>query len=124
MSLVGAIALTIVVAVIALFSNPHDVSGDLPGPRVASVPATSADVPDGEWHAYGRTSYGQRYSPLAQLTPDNVKNLQVAWQYDTGDVRGESDPGETTYEVTPLKVGDTLYLCTPHNLVVHQQLAR
>lgn len=118
LSLVGALALTVIVAVIALFSNPHDVSGDLPGPRVASIPANAADVPDGEWHAYGRTSYGQRYSPLTQLTPDNVKNLQVAWQYNTGDVRGESDPGETTYEVTPLKVGDTLYLCTPHNLVV------
>ena len=25
---------------------------------------------------------------------------------------------ETTYEVTPLKVDDSLYLCTPHNLVI------
>ena len=34
------------------------------------------------------------------------------------DIRGKppgprSPPGETTYEVTPLKIGDKVYLCTP-----------
>lgn len=37
--------------------------------------------------------------------------------FHTGDVRRKDDPAETTYEVTPLKVGKTLYLCTPHDLV-------
>ena len=32
----------------------------------------------------------------------------------TGDVKQPNDPGEITNEVTPIKVGDTLYLCTAH----------
>ena len=76
-------------------------------------------MPEGEWHAYGRTSYGQRYSPLDQITPANVSGLELAWQYQTGDLPGRpGDPVETTFEVTPLKVGNRLFLCTPHQLVI------
>ena len=76
-------------------------------------------VPPGEWHAYGRTGYGQRYSPLAEITPANIAGLQLAWKYQTGDVRGRpGDPVETTFEVTPLKVGNRLFLCTPHQSVI------
>ncbi len=75
-------------------------------------------MPEGDWHQYGRTPYGQRYSPLAQITPENVSSLKVAWQYQTGDVKRPDDVGETTYQVTPLKVRDTLYLCTPHNWAI------
>lgn len=86
---------------------------------VADTVNPSADLgpemPVGEWHAYGGNNYGQRYSLLAQITTDNVQHLAVAWQIQTGDVRLETDVTETTYEATSLKVGDTLYLCTPHN---------
>ena len=41
-----------------------------------------------------------------------------AWTYQTGDVKGPGDIGETTYQVTPIKVDDTLYICTPHNLAI------
>jgi quinoprotein glucose dehydrogenase len=72
-------------------------------------------MPAGDWRAYGRTPYGDRYAPLDQITTENVDRLEAAWTYHTGDTRRPSDPEETTYELTPLKVGDTLYLCTPHN---------
>ena len=75
-------------------------------------------TPDGEWSAYGRTDYGQRYSPLAQINTDNVKDLELAWQIQTGDVKGPNDVGETTYQATPLKIGNALYMCTPHNWVL------
>lgn len=94
---------------------PLERSGSLP---TADAPAPDGGVPAGEWHAYGRTWLGQRYSPLDQITTANVDRLEVAWTYHTGDVRRPTDPLETTYEVTPLKVGDLLYLCTPHNLVI------
>jgi quinoprotein glucose dehydrogenase len=32
----------------------------------------------------------------------------------TGDLKTANDPGEITDEVTPIKIRDTLYLCTPH----------
>jgi quinoprotein glucose dehydrogenase len=50
--------------------------------------------------------------------PANVSKLKVAWTYRTGDFKGPGDPGETTNEVTPIKIGDTVYLCTPHANVV------
>ncbi|CAN7468790.1 glucose/quinate/shikimate family membrane-bound PQQ-dependent dehydrogenase [Rhizobium sp. LjRoot30] len=109
----------IAVALYAMTTDPQDMAGDLPQ-RTASATTVSfgGAVPDGEWHQYGRTPYGQRYSPLTQITKDNVAQLTVAWQYQTGDVKLPEDVGETTYQVTPLKVGNSLYLCTPHNWAI------
>lgn len=104
-------------AVQAISTDTHDIKGMLPVP-LASAPAADAQVLAGEWHAYGRTQHGTRYSPLAQITPSNVDRLVPIWHYRTGDVRRPGDPEETTYEVTPLMVDDSLYLCTPHNLVI------
>jgi quinoprotein glucose dehydrogenase len=114
----AAVAVSAVVAIVAGTRNPHDVDGELPQTATAALTAAS-EVPDGEWHAYGRTAAGQRFSPLAQITPANAGDLQVAWQFRTGDVRGRpGDPEETTDEVTPLKIGSRLYLCTPHQSVI------
>ena len=120
--LTATLVLALVVAVLSWFVDLHRTVGTLSPARVAASPAAAASeggVPPGEWVAYGRTGLGQRYSPLAQITPANVANLQVAWTYHTGDVRGRSgDPEETTYEVTPLKIGNRLFLCTPHQRVI------
>ena len=105
------------IAVASWTVDRHDQAGSLPTAAVVSDAA--AAVPSDEWHAYGRTGHGQRWSPLKQITPDNVGSLQLAWQFRTGDLRGRpGDPVETTYEVTPLKIGNRLYLCTPHQSVV------
>lgn len=105
------------VAVASWLHDPWAIEG-----RLAQRPGAAAaggDVPAGEWHAYGRTAFGQRYVPLTGITPDNVGRLEPAWTYRTGDVRGRpGDPEETTFEVTPLKVGNRLFLCTPHQSVV------
>ncbi|WP_235263456.1 membrane-bound PQQ-dependent dehydrogenase, glucose/quinate/shikimate family [Nitrincola sp. A-D6] len=86
--------------------------------QVDSESPNLGDAPEASWYAYGRTNMGQRYSPLAQITPQNVGQLEEVWQYRTGDMKGPEDIGETTYQATPLKIGDTLYLCTPHNWLV------
>src|SRR3546814_19594083 len=78
-------------------SNPEGQAG-----RVAS-----------EWKAYGGSDRGDRYSPADLITPDNVGKLKKAWEFHPGDLSGEGDPGEITYQVTPLKVGDNLVICTP-----------
>ncbi|WP_018239116.1 glucose/quinate/shikimate family membrane-bound PQQ-dependent dehydrogenase [Ensifer sp. BR816] len=106
------------VAVYAMTRDIHDIRGELPTDIVTAAPNVGGNVPTGEWHHYGRTLYGQRYSPLAQIHRENVTTLKVAWQYQTGDVKLPDDIGETTYQVTPLKVKDTLYLCTPHNWAI------
>lgn len=63
-----------------------------------------------DWPAYGGGPTSIHYSRLAQINRDNVKNLQVAWTFDTGDVA----PGiRTELEATPIKIGDTVYVISP-----------
>src|SRR5690606_37443162 len=74
--LAAAIVLSIVLAACVTATPPHDLPGTLPAVSVAS-PDFGGDVPPVEWHQYGRTLFGQRYSPLDQFTPDNVSSLRV-----------------------------------------------
>lgn len=112
------VLVSLVVAIYSLTQDPYDRSGKIAIQTATAAPSYGSDIAGGEWHQYGRTPYGQRYSPLSEITPNNVRNLKVAWTFQTGDVKQPGDVGETTYQVTPLKVGDTLYLCTPHNWAI------
>lgn len=116
--LLAALVLFATVAVASWVVDPHSQHGQLrPAANAGDIAASS--IPEGEWHAYGRTLHGQRYSPLAQITAENVGELEEVWHYRTGDMRGQpGDPEETTFEVTPLKIGERLYLCTPHQSVI------
>ncbi len=79
-----------------------------------SLSAASAQAADGEWHHYGNDLGGARYSPLDQITPENVKDLKVAWVYQTH----KGMKPISNLQVTPLMVGDSLYICTPTNEVM------
>jgi quinoprotein glucose dehydrogenase len=72
------------------------------------------------WPEYGGTAGGTRHSPLTQITPENVGALTVAWTYHTGDMDdGSHGMGmRSSFQATPILVGDTLYLCTPFNRVI------
>jgi len=74
----------------------------------------------GDWPSYGRSLEGTRYSPLTQIDAGNVVNLQPAWQYRTGDLAEHKRDSRNlpAFEATPLKVGSSLYLCTPTNVVI------
>ncbi len=52
-----------------------------------------------------------RYSELNQINKDNVGDLQVAWTFSTGVLRG--------HEGAPLVVGDTMYVHTPFPNIVY-----
>jgi quinoprotein glucose dehydrogenase len=58
-----------------------------------------------DWAVYGGNSSNTHYSPLAQINRENVKNLQIAWTYDTGESGG--------LQTSPLMVGTLLYGITP-----------
>ena len=111
----AALLVSLAVMAIALARNPHDIEGSLPNRQGAQVYFAAAK---GDWPAYAGTWAGLKWSPLTQITPANVNKLQVAWHIHTGDLKRPSDPGEFTYEMTPIKVGDLLYLCTPHDIVI------
>lgn len=75
-----------------------------------------------DWPTYGHDPGGARYSPLHQITVENVKSLRRAWTYHTGEMpagstaRGQSR--QVAFETTPLVVGGVLYLTTPANRVI------
>jgi quinoprotein glucose dehydrogenase len=116
MALGATLIVSGVVLVYAVFNDPQELNGTLSS---ASAPeaATAASAADADWPAYGRTQHGTRYSPLKQINAENVKNLQPAWTFRTGDMKRSTDPGEITDEVTPIKIGNLLYLCSPHQIL-------
>lgn len=76
----------------------------------AAPPAESVS----DWRYYGRDPGGARYAPVDQINRENVEDLKVAWTFRTGERphRGSQDQN------TPLQVGDTVYVCTPTNVVI------
>ncbi|USH04170.1 methanol/ethanol family PQQ-dependent dehydrogenase [Grimontia kaedaensis] len=58
-----------------------------------------------QWVMWGGDYSGTRYSPLNQINAENAKDLQVAWTFSTGVLRG--------HEGGPLVLGDTMFIHTP-----------
>jgi len=75
----------------------------------SGAPAASKEQATQDWPMYGGHD-GTHYSSLAQINRGNVKNLVVAWKYDTGEKGG--------LEVNPIIVGKVLYACTPAGSVI------
>ena len=57
------------------------------------------------WATWGGDYAGTRFSKLDQINSKNVKDLQVAWTFSTGVLRG--------HEGGPLVINDTIYIHTP-----------
>jgi len=57
------------------------------------------------WATQAGDNANHRYSELKQITSANVKELQVAWTFSTGVLRG--------HEGGPLVIGDTMYVHSP-----------
>jgi quinoprotein glucose dehydrogenase len=71
------------------------------------------------WPNYGRDAGGSRYSPLTQIHRNNVRRLEVAWTYHTGEAASSSPLREkAAFEATPLMVDGALYLSTPISRVI------
>jgi len=82
-------------------------------PGIAGVDAeriVNADKEPGNWLTYGRTYDEQRFSPLTQITDQNVQQLGLAWYFDLDTQRGQ--------EATPLVVDGVMYFTTAWSKVV------
>ena len=67
----------------------------LPCLLAAQVPyerIVKADTEPGLWLTYSGNYQGHRYSPLAQISPANVKRLRPVWVYQTNNNRTEVSP--------------------------------
>jgi quinoprotein glucose dehydrogenase len=70
--------------------------------------------PTAEWREWGGDKGGLHFSPLTQITRENVDRLEVAWVHQSGDYSlGHDGLAPTAFQVTPLVANGTLYYCTP-----------
>ena len=69
-----------------------------------------ADKEPQNWLTYSGSMLGQRYSPLTQVTPANVNNLQLQWAFQARSLE--------KFESTPLLIDGMMYLTLAPNDVV------
>jgi quinoprotein glucose dehydrogenase len=90
-----------------------------PLPPAALVMADASLMqPGADWPAYGGSYSARRYSPLAEINSSNVAKLRRVWVAHTRDLPSERAKDKYGAETTPLKVGDTLYLCSAKNIMI------
>jgi quinoprotein glucose dehydrogenase len=86
-------------------ANRAQIQSPVPAPVAGQGAAVS-----GDWIAYGGTHDAQRFSALTQINRDNVGQLERAWTFRTGAL-----PEKFGAETTPLKIGDSVFLCSAMN---------
>jgi glucose dehydrogenase len=77
---------------------------DLRPRRVSPVGAASVETGR---PMYGHDAWGLRYSPLTQITPENVARLERAWTFHTG---------KSGSEATPLVISGVMYTSSPDGI--------
>ena len=92
---------------------------------VSAQQQNSGRNPAWDWPTYNRDLAGTRYSPLTQITTQNVSTLTQAWSYWLRPEPGRSVPAidkpassfELFQQVTPIVVNGVMYLPSGHRVV-------
>ena len=80
-----------------------------PPAQVAIQEIADGLKPDGSrWLTFGGNYANHRFSPLTQITPENVARLQPQWTFQTGTLGN--------FETTTLVRDNVLYVTGPQNL--------
>ena len=108
--LAGILAIGLVATLVAAFQPSWTVK---PGAAPELAQGYTPGDDNANWTNYGRTPDGTQFSPLDQITPENVSKLKVAWTFRTGDFSF----GGAENQNTPLQIGNVIYACTPTNQV-------
>ncbi len=113
-ALSGALVVAMAAGFWGMFVPHASVSPTGEGPGLTKVDPAKAQK---NWEHYGNDTGGSRFAALDQINRDNVSKLVPAWTYHTGDV-AVSDGNGAEDQLTPLQVGDKVFICTPHNNVI------
>jgi alcohol dehydrogenase (cytochrome c) len=97
-----------VAATVVALTTLHGGSGH--AAPVSSDDLLGAQDNAAEWLMYGRDYRNQRFSPLDQITPENVKELRPVWAFSTGGALAG-------LEATPLFRDGVLYFSTDYSRV-------
>jgi len=73
-------------------------------PPLSATPAVLRD----DWPSYNKTLSSNRFSPLAQINAENVRNLKVLCTYDTG--------GHSAFNTGPIMVDGALIATTGYDI--------
>jgi len=85
----------------------------------ATKHAGNAELPGSGWPHYGNDAGGHRFSSADLITASNVSDLDIAWQFSTGDLRTNAAGMQSSIaEGTPILVDGALVFCTPFNDVI------
>lgn len=86
---------------------------------VASVQAQDPRPQTAGWSHYGGDAGGSRFSPAQDITADTVGDLEMAWEYSTGDMETRPEAvAKSASEGTPILVNGRLTYCTPFNEII------
>ncbi len=112
---INTLCLTIL-AVLAGCSEPAEdtvqegiTSSAAPAPMASTMTSAVAGN-ENQWPSYGNNYSEQRYSPLDQITADNIDELELAWFGDLAE-RGGS------YETTPVVADGRIFVSSPWSKV-------
>ncbi len=75
------------------------------GASAVTTISSALQQDEGQWTMPARDYANTRFSPLAQITEGNAKDLKLVWSQKLGTDKGA--------EAAPLVVGDTMYVVTP-----------
>ena len=92
----------------------------------ALLALTPFAVAQTDWPMFGHDPASNRYSPLKQITPQNVTSLKRAWTYHMnpqGATAGMNGASGGSSETIPLVVGNIMYLTTQFKRVIALELA-
>jgi glucose dehydrogenase len=76
----------------------------------SEIPGSPSPAPSRGWPALGGGPQGIRYSSLDQINRTSVRQLEVAWTFDSGEEGG--------LQASPIVVGGVVYTTTPKHHVV------
>ena len=109
--LIGAILIGLVIYAAGLITNNRESGSSSVAKKSEVAPnatmsmnsdrARNAEDEPGNWLLHGRTYSEQRYSTLTDISENNVKDMGLAWYFDTGSKSG--------LEATPVVVDGVMY---------------
>lgn len=103
LKLAAALAVTAAAAWVAIEHQPLN--------WFRARPALDYSGPVAGWQVWGGDAGGARYSPLTQITPENVWALKPAWTYRVG-AANAPEGLSPTLQVTPIIAEDRMYVCS------------
>jgi glucose dehydrogenase len=71
-----------------------------------------------EWRHWGGDAAQTKYSSAAEITPANIRRLQLAWKWQTVDTAMGEGVRPGNFETTPLMVDDVVYASTSFHRIV------